>query len=201
MNYLAHLHLAPNDAQARIGNLLGDFIRPVHAQHLPLAMQLGMQLHRQIDQYTDAHPLVRHCKQFIAPERQRYAGILLDIYFDHFLARHWVQFHPQALPEFSQQVYAELAHYEGLLPKRLQEILPNMIRNDWLSGYQHLERVAQVLAGFAKYRIQRTSHFAAGIDDLKLHYTQLEAAFLAFYPQLINQTQQQAAFIAPHGQR
>jgi acyl carrier protein phosphodiesterase len=185
MNYLAHLHLAADNAPARIGNLLGDFLKPSHAAHLPAAMRDGMRLHLFIDHYTDTHPIVLASKKAIASERQRYAGILLDIFYDHFLAKHWPQFHPSALPDFSQQVYRELTEYHTLLPPRLQDILPNMIRNDWLTGYRDLERIEQVLAGFAKHRIKRSSAFAGGIDDLHTHYSQLENDFLRFYPELI----------------
>ncbi|WP_373975849.1 ACP phosphodiesterase [Chitinibacter sp. SCUT-21] len=194
MNYLAHLHLAPDDVEARIGNLLGDFLKPAHAQHLPATMQSAMQLHRWIDQFTDSHPIVAECKTWIASERQRYAGILIDIYFDHFLARHWAQFDQRALRDFSQQVYAELIEYDSILPKKLHEILPSMVKFDWLTGYQDLERIEQVLAGFARHRIRRQSHFAAGIDDLQRYYSHFEKAFLAFYPDLIAQTQLQAQY-------
>ncbi|QLG87156.1 DUF479 domain-containing protein [Chitinibacter bivalviorum] len=185
MNYLAHLHLAPDNEQARIGNLLGDFLKPALAGHLPMPMQTGMALHRFIDHFTDHHQIVIRAKRRIASERQRYAGILIDIFFDHYLARHWRQFHHQTLSDFSQQCYAELQKYDAILPKRLQEIAPSMIKYDWLGGYQDMERIEMVLAGFARHRIRRASAFAAGIDDLRLHYAQLESDFLTFYPDLI----------------
>lgn len=191
MNYLAHLHLAPDEEQARIGNLLGDFLKPALATHLPAPMQAGMTLHRFIDHFTDQHAIVIRAKRRIASERQRYAGILIDIFFDHYLARHWSQFDHRALSDFSQQVYAELQKYDAILPKRLQEVAPSMIQYDWLGGYQHVERIEMVLAGFARHRIGRASAFAAGIDDLRMHYGQLESDFMAFYPQLITAVQQQ----------
>jgi hypothetical protein len=101
MNYLAHLHLAPDDAAARVGNLLGDFLKPSHAGHLPQALQQGMALHRQIDSHTDSHPLVARSKQRIAAERRRYAGILVDIFYDHFLAQHWPRFSSMPLADFT----------------------------------------------------------------------------------------------------
>ncbi|MCW3479092.1 ACP phosphodiesterase [Neisseriaceae bacterium JH1-16] len=184
MNYLAHLHLAPDDAEARVGNLLGDFVKPANAGHLPPGIVAGMTLHRQIDRYTDAHPLFRLSKTHIAPERRRYAGILIDIFYDHFLALHWDTLAGRPLPEFTQQVYAELAERNALLPPRLQDILPRMTADDWLLGYRELDGIAATLRGFSRHRLSRPNAVAGGIDDLIAAYPILDAEFLAFYPQL-----------------
>ncbi|WP_047393916.1 ACP phosphodiesterase [Chitinibacter sp. ZOR0017] len=184
MNYLAHLHLAPDEAQARVGNLLGDFIKPAYAGHLPPALQAGLRLHLQIDQYTDQHPLIRAARPWFHPSRQRFAGILLDIFFDHFLARDWGQWHPQPLTTFTQQVYAELFSHWDYLPPRLQHNLPAMQQEDWLGGYRELARIERVLAGFARFRLSRPTPFAAGFLDLQANYAEFGALFQAFYPQL-----------------
>jgi len=188
MNYLAHLHLAPDDASARVGNLLGDFIKPAHASHLPPALQQGMALHRQIDSYTDSHPLVLQSKTRIAPERRRYAGILVDIFYDHFLAQHWGAFASMPLAAFTRRSYAELQHHRQWLPPRLLDMLPRMQAEDWLLSYADTAGIASVLRGFARHRIQRDNPVAAGIDDLLQQYASLEADFLAFYPHLQRQT-------------
>lgn len=184
MNYLAHLHLAPDDAAARVGNLLGDFLKPSHAGHLPQALQQGMALHRQIDSHTDSHPLVAQSKQRIAAERRRYAGILVDIFYDHFLARHWTEFASMPLADFTARSYAELEAHRQWLPPRLLEILPRMRAEDWLQSYAGLDGIAAVLRGFSRHRIRRTNPVADGIQDLKQHYAALEQDFLDFYPQL-----------------
>ncbi|MDN0073652.1 ACP phosphodiesterase [Crenobacter sp. SG2303] len=184
MNYLAHLHLAPDDAEARVGNLLGDFMKPANANHLPPGIVAGMALHRQIDRYTDAHPLFRSSKTHIATERRRYAGILVDIFYDHFLARHWEAFADQPLAEFTHQVYAELADRHAMLPLRLQDILPKMTADNWLLHYRELDGIASTLQGFSRNRLTRPNAVADGIDDLIAAYRELDAEFLAFYPQL-----------------
>lgn len=184
MNYLAHLHLAPDDAAARVGNLLGDFLKPSHAGHLPQALQQGMALHRQIDSHTDSHPLVAQSKQRIAAERRRYAGILVDIFYDHFLARHWTEFASMPLADFTARSYAELEAHRQWLPPRLLEILPRMRAEDWLQSYAGLDGIAAVLRGFSRHRIRRANPVADGIQDLKQHYAALEQDFLDFYPQL-----------------
>lgn len=184
MNYLAHLHLAPDDAAARVGNLLGDFLKPSHAGHLPQALQQGMALHRQIDSYTDSHPLVARSKQRIAAERRRYAGILVDIFYDHFLAQHWPRFSSMPLADFTSRSYAELQAHRQWLPPRLLDILPRMQAEDWLLSYAEVDGIAAVLRGFSRHRIQRDNPVADGIDDLLQHYAALEQDFLDFYPQL-----------------
>ena len=184
MNYLAHLHLAPDNPAARVGNLLGDFLKPSRAGHLPLPLQQGMLLHRQIDSHTDSHPLVRQSKNRIAPIRRRYAGILVDIFYDHFLARHWTSFSSMPLADFTARSYAELQAHRQWLPPRLLEILPRMQAQDWLGSYAETEGIAAVLRGFSRHRIQRDNPVASGIDDLLQQYSSLEADFLAFYPQL-----------------
>ncbi|KJV33559.1 hypothetical protein VI06_02925 [Aquitalea magnusonii] len=184
MNYLAHLHLAPDNPAARVGNLLGDFLKPSRAGHLPLPLQQGMLLHRQIDSHTDSHPLVMQSKNRIAPIRRRYAGILVDIFYDHFLARHWTSFSSMPLADFTARSYAELQAHRQWLPPRLLEILPRMQAQDWLGSYAETEGIADVLRGFSRHRIQRDNPVANGIDDLLQQYSALEADFLAFYPQL-----------------
>jgi acyl carrier protein phosphodiesterase len=184
MNYLAHLHLAPDDAAARVGNLLGDFLKPSHAGHLPQTLQQGMALHRQIDSYTDSHPLVAHSKQRITAERRRYAGILVDIFYDHFLAQHWSRFSSMPLADFTARSYAELDAHRQWLPPRLLEILPRMQAEDWLQSYANVDGIAAVLRNFSRHRIQRDNPVADGINDLLQHYSALEQDFLDFYPQL-----------------
>jgi len=184
MNYLAHLHLAPDDAEARVGNLLGDFVKPANAGHLPAGIIAGMALHRQIDRYTDAHPLFRLSKTHVAEERRRYAGILIDIFYDHFLARHWDELAGRPLPDFTRQVYVELGERYALLPPRLQDILPRMAADDWLLGYRELDGIAATLQGFSRNRLSRPNTVAGGIDDLIAAYPALDAEFQAFYPQL-----------------
>ncbi|QBJ79128.1 ACP phosphodiesterase [Aquitalea sp. USM4] len=184
MNYLAHLHLAPDNPAARVGNLLGDFLKPSRAGHLPVPLQQGMLLHRQIDSHTDSHPLVMQSKNRIAPIRRRYAGILVDIFYDHFLARHWTSFSSMPLTDFTARSYAELQAHRQWLPPRLLEILPRMQAQDWLGSYAETEGIAAVLCGFSRHRIKRDNPVANGIDDLLQHYAALETDFLAFYPQL-----------------
>lgn len=184
MNYLAHLLLSADTPQSRVGNLLGDFLKPHQAQHLPEALRAGMALHQAIDRYTDHHPIVRQSKARVAAERRRFAGILVDIFYDHYLARHWARFSDMPLEQFTARSYAELHALHGWLPERLQTILPIMERENWLLRYGELDGVAEVLSAFSRHRISRDNPVAQGIDDLTQHYAALEQDFLVFFPEL-----------------
>ncbi len=184
MNYLAHLLLSADTPQSRVGNLLGDFIKPHQAQHLPDALRAGMALHHAIDRYTDSHPIVRQSKARVAAERRRFAGILVDIFYDHYLARHWAQFHPLPLEAFTARCYHELHQQHQWLPPRLQTILPIMERENWLLCYRDIDGIAEVLQAFSQHRLSRPNPIGEGIRDLRERHAEFEQDFLAFFPQL-----------------
>jgi len=115
MNYLAHLYLGQGSAQSLIGSLMGDFIRGHLDESLPLAIRQGIWLHRKIDAFTDAHPVFRASKGRLRPPLRRYAGILVDVFYDHFLARDWALYSSVSLRDFSWSVYRTLhSHHERL---------------------------------------------------------------------------------------
>ncbi len=187
MNYLAHLLLAEATPEAWVGNLLGDFVKGAVGDlgdRYPVAIRQGILLHRQIDAFTDAHPVVQTSKARIAPERRRFAGVLVDMFYDHFLARHWQDYASIALPEFAEQVYHALQTHEVILPERLQRVLPDIIRQNWLTSYQDIDGIAYALQRMSR-RIHRTNPLALGIVDLQTHYDGLEADFRAFWPEVV----------------
>jgi acyl carrier protein phosphodiesterase len=186
MNYLAHVFLARATPALLTGGLLGDFVKGRIDDAWPAAMRTGIELHRAIDHYTDAHPLVTASRALIAPERRRFAGILVDVFYDHFLARHWPRHAELPLDRFTQHVYAVLWPQRREFPERLQRILPWMRADDWLASYADLDAVAAALRGMARRcrYAERARPLAGGIDDLHAHYAPLERQFLDFFPQL-----------------
>src|SRR6476469_1163611 len=109
MNYLAHLYLADNSPESILGNLLGDFVKCQAAFNIyPIAIKKGIQLHRQVDAYTDSHAVVRESKKLISNINKRYAGIIIDVFYDHFLAKNWLTYSSIPLNEFAANVYAIL---------------------------------------------------------------------------------------------
>jgi acyl carrier protein phosphodiesterase len=186
MNYLAHAFLARHDTELLTGGLLGDFVKGhIDGQYQP-GICAGIHLHRAIDRFTDAHPLIHASCTLIAPERRRFAGILMDMYCDHFLARHWPRYSPQPLTHFTRHVYGILWPQRHDFPERLQRILPWMRAEDWLASYAEIESLDMALHGLARrFRFaKRAQPLADGIHDLIAHYGKLEANFLDFFPEL-----------------
>ena len=186
MNYLAHAFLARATPALLTGGLLGDFVKGRVGDTFAPAVRTGIELHRAIDAYTDAHALVVTSRALIAPARRRFAGILVDVFYDHFLARHWPRHAELPLARFTQHVYAVLWPQRDSFPERLQRILPWMRADDWLASYAELDAVDAALRGIARrfHYAERARPLADGIDDLQARYPELEQQFLDFFPQL-----------------
>ena len=135
MNYLAHLFLAGPEPEALLGALMGDFVKGVLDERYPAAITRALALHRRIDTFTDAHPVTAASRARISPERRRFAGIMVDLFYDHFLARHWDEHAREPLDAFTARVYALLEQHDALLPERLRSIAPRMAQADWLASY------------------------------------------------------------------
>lgn len=191
MNYLAHMFLAGDTAEERTGALLGDFVKGSIEDRFPEAIRNGILLHRAIDRYTDAHPTVRASCMLVSDERRRFAGILVDVFYDHFLARHWRRYSAMPLNQFTQSVYAALGRDRGSHPPRLQQILPCMMRDDWLGSYGDLNAVDAALNGIARRfrRFRRAVALTNAIVELDRNYDAFEVHFLRFFPQLIRYAQ------------
>ncbi|MFY0731512.1 ACP phosphodiesterase [Pseudomonas sp. NFX15] len=182
MNYLAHLHLGGQRPGQLLGSLYGDFVKGrLQGQFAP-DIETAIQLHRSIDVFTDRHPLVDVALSRFSLTRRRYAGIVLDVFFDHCLARDWALYADQPLALFTSDVYRVLSS-EQQLPERLAKIAPHMVANDWLGSYQEFEVLEQVLRGISR-RLTRPEELAAAMQELRRLYEPLSEDFRLFYPQL-----------------
>lgn len=184
MNYLAHLFLSGRTPEAIVGGLLGDFVKGSVDERYSERVREGILLHRKIDRYTDDHEVVAASRRLISPLRRRFAGIMVDVFYDHFLARHWTSFAEAPLGEFAREVYAILECHQEQFPERLQYIVPRMVRDDWLVSYAELWRVRAALDGISR-RLRRSNTLAGGADELENRYGELEEHFLRFFPQLM----------------
>ncbi|QXH63225.1 ACP phosphodiesterase [Pseudomonas azerbaijanorientalis] len=182
MNYLAHLHLGGQRPGQLLGSLYGDFVKGrLQGQFAP-DIEGAIQLHRSIDVFTDRHPQVDVALSRFSLTRRRYAGIVLDVFFDHCLARDWRLYADQPLELFTSDVYRVLSS-ERQLPERLAKIAPHMVANDWLGSYQEFEVLEQVLRGISR-RLTRPEELAAAMQELRRLYEPLSEDFRLFYPQL-----------------
>ena len=183
MNYLAHLYLSEADDDALLGSLMGDFVKgPLDERYAPAIMR-GIALHRRIDTFTDAHPVVHASKARVSAERRRYAGIMVDMFYDHFLARYWPEFSAEPLAMFTQRVYEILARRSDILPERLQEMAPHMMRTDWLGSYAHVEAIHTALNNMGR-RFRRENRLLDSADELEQNYAGFEQDFREFLPEV-----------------
>ncbi|MBP9892021.1 MAG: DUF479 domain-containing protein [Planctomycetes bacterium] len=183
MNYLAHLLLADQSPASLVGGLLGDFAKGLDVSSLPPAVRAALLQHRRIDVFTDAHPLVRRSRARVSREFARFSGILVDVFYDHFLARNWQAHAHEPLHSFASRVYGALREHEILLPERLARVLPRMAREDWLCGYAEVENVGHALAGLER-RFSRPTGLSRALVELTGNYDAMHADFAEFFPQL-----------------
>ncbi|MDI6525283.1 ACP phosphodiesterase [Pseudomonas otitidis] len=182
MNYLAHLHLGGPAPHQLLGSLYGDFVKGPLDGRWPQGIEAGIRLHRRIDLFTDTHPLVRDARALFPAARRRVSGILLDLFFDHCLARDWTDYAEVPLPTFTGQVYRVLAD-QAALPGALARIAPRMAEQDWLGSYREFDTLAAVVGGMSR-RLSRPELLAGGFDELAERYQPLSDHFRRFYPEL-----------------
>lgn len=184
MNFLAHLYLSDNTPYSLLGNMLGDFVNGDFREKYNEEICRGIVLHRKVDIFTDSHEIFQRSKQRISNEYRLLKGIMIDIFYDHFLAKHWEDYSGVPLKEYCDQVYAVFNEYQSIVPPRLQRMLPIMISGNWLLSYRRLEGIEWVLKGMSG-RLSRQNKMAEGIGELRNHYEELEEDFREFFPQLI----------------
>ncbi|GIU29761.1 ACP phosphodiesterase [Shewanella sp. MBTL60-007] len=182
MNFLAHLHLADNSQTSLAANIAGDFAKG-SIEHFPKHLQQGIWLHRQIDQLTDSHEITKELLAAFPKSLTRAAPIIIDLSFDHMLAKYWEEYHHQSLEEFANKAYDAIDECEAL-PEQLVSIAPKIRKENWLVAYQTREGLNQTLASVAK-RVSKPEIFTGAQECVKKLDTEIEIAFRTFYPQLM----------------
>jgi len=186
MNWLAHLHLPEPTPACRLGSILPDFVSITALTGLPPEFQRGIQRHRQIDAYTDAHPIFRRSIQRLGPPFRRFGGILIDIYYDHFLARDWATFADTKLPDFAAEFYASFDTHWTDIPADARPRLQAMRAHNLLCSYREMDGISKVLTCIGG-RLRRPFDLAASISILERDYDTFRTDFHEFFPQLRGQ--------------
>ena len=183
MNFLAHLYLSGNNTNILIGNFIADGIRGNQFTHLHPEIQQGIVLHRHIDTYTDTHPIVRKSKRRLRERYGHYDGVIIDLFYDHFLAKNWNQYSAIPLDVYVKSVYKLLQEQVEILPTKTQQFLPHLIAYDWLYNYQFFDGMKAILNGMNR-RTHLKSNMDMAIEDLQNLHQEFENDFTLFFKDL-----------------
>jgi acyl carrier protein phosphodiesterase len=184
MNFLAHLYLAGNDEGLLIGNFIADGIRGKELDKYPDPIKRGIILHRKIDTFTDSHPVVRQTVSKLRKSSGKYAPVVSDVIYDHFLASLWKEYSPVSLKDYAHEKYTFLTLHKDEMPENMQELLKYMIRQNWLVHYAELKGIAKTLKSMSK-RVHFANNMATAILDLESDYTSFSEDFRLFFPDMI----------------
>ena len=183
MNWLAHLLLSEPSPAYRIGNLLPDLMPAAALTHLPAEFQRGIEQHRRIDAFTDAHPIVRRSILRVTAPRRRLAGVLVDIFYDHFLTCAWAEYAPMPLADFLAEFHGSIAQYRAVLPAEAYARLEQIRAANWLSSYGDVAGITETLRRMES-RFRRPVPLGEAGVELELAYEGFREDFREFFPEL-----------------
>lgn len=186
MNFLAHAFLAGAHEADQLGGLIGDFVKGPLPAGLAPELAAGVALHRAIDSFADRHPAFLASRARVSPERRRVSGVLVDLFYDHLLARDWSDYASEPLADYSARLYAMLHRQSDILSSAAREVSVLMHRHDWLGNYRHIDAVGQAIDRMAIYRLRRTTTLAGGIAEFVADSPGFEADFRAFLPDALS---------------
>lgn len=183
MNFLAHLYLSGDNHEIIIGNFIADHVKGNSVNLYQAGIRSGIALHRSIDSFTDNHLVVRAAVEKLRPGYRKYAGVILDMYFDHFLAVGWNEWSAEPLKQFTSRMYEVLSASYQILPARTRHMLPHMVKHDWLFNYSQFEGLHLALSGMA-HRTPFMSKMETAVDKLIDDYAFYQDSFRDFFPDL-----------------
>lgn len=189
MNHLAHLYLSQSNIDLMVGNFIADQVKGKQIESFSEGIQKGIRMHRSIDTFTDKHPIVMKSKKRLYANYHKYAAVIVDLFYDHLLARSWATYSPISLNSFAQNTYTFLASKREEMPERSKRILYYMTEGNWLSGYATENGIKQALSGLAS-RAKFDSKMEFSHLDLKKDYELYATDFKLFFPKLIEYTSQ-----------
>lgn len=183
MNFLAHLYLSGDDEELLVGNFIGDFVKGSQMDQYPDKMQKGIRLHRSIDHFTDHHDVVMKSKIRLREKFRHYAPVIVDVYYDHFLAKNWSNFSNIPLKQYTEDFYQMMKRYASIIPKGVTHMLGFMSRDNWLYSYQFIEGIDRALTGMSKRTKYENKMDEASIT-LEEYYNDFHEEFNQFFPDL-----------------
>ena len=180
MNYLAHFYLSYDNSELLVGNFLGDFVRKKEMDALPKRVQEGVFLHREIDRFMDTHEIVKKSKEKLK-RHGHYASVIIDVLYDHYLAKKWSSYHTIELNTYAGGCYNVLREYEHLFNEKATMFFYYMQKRNWIQAYPSVEGISRILYSMSKRTPYETTMGSAG-GDLEQCYTEFEKEFLEYFP-------------------
>ena len=184
MNFLAHIYLSGDNTEVTIGNFMADGIKGKDYKKFQKNIQIGILLHREIDTFTDAHKTVRKSTKRLHDKYGHYSGVIVDIFYDHFLAKNWDIYSTVSLVEYVDYFYDELEDNFDVLELRIQKLMPYMIADNWLLSYASIDGIRRVLEGMNR-RTKNRSQMNLAVNELEEFYSEFENEFTIFFQELI----------------
>ena len=183
MNFLAHIFLSGDNRNVQVGNFIGDFVKGSKYKDYESDVKQGILLHRAIDSYTDTHPIVRKSKKRLHKKYGHYSGVIVDILYDHFLAKNWKQYHSIPLHKYIENFYNFInSNFDSLTP-RIQKMMPYMIKENWLLSYASTEGIGKILDRMNQ-RTNYQSKMNLAVLELTTYYNEFEEEFTLFFKDL-----------------
>jgi len=183
MNYLAHAFLSFRQEEILVGNFLGDFVKGKMLHTFPMEIKNGILLHREIDLFTDSHPLVKAGQSYLRPQFRHYSTVITDIFFDYFLGKYWYNFSDQPLVAFTKETYLILEKHQEFFPERFTRMFYWMRKDNWLLHYGTIEGIQRSLTGLSK-RTRFDSKMELAHLALLEYESEFEMIFFAFFKDL-----------------
>jgi acyl carrier protein phosphodiesterase len=183
MNFLAHIYLSGDNDLLKIGNFMADSIRGHHYLDYPEEIKKGILLHRYIDTFTDAHPIYRKSKHRLHEKYGHYSGVIMDIVYDHFLAKNWSQYSNEKLEDYSESFYNLLKENYDVLTEKIKGMLPFMIARNWLVSYASMAGLEMILFQM-DHRTKNRVNMHEAIVEIQQFYTEFEEEFTLFFDEL-----------------
>jgi acyl carrier protein phosphodiesterase len=184
MNFLAHIYLSGVSDEFKVGNFIGDYVKGRDYDKFPPEIRKGILLHRGIDSFTDSHPIVRQSKTYFTPRYHKFSGIIIDIFYDHFLANEWNTFSDEDLHDYVNHINRLLLNYSDVLPEGIKKIVPYFIADNWFETYASVEGIGKILEMMSE-RTSLPYEDNYAIQVLKNKYHAIRKEFLEFFPQII----------------
>jgi len=175
--------LSGDDPMVKIGNFMADGIRGRDFEMYPKGIQKGIFLHRAIDTFTDVHPLFRQGTKRLHEKYHHYAGVIVDVFYDHFLAANWARYSDVTLMDFSQEFYKILEDHDELLSDKTRHMLPIMKRENWLFSYATPSGIESILKQM-DYRTKHRSKMGEAKTELLHFYDEFQEEFTDFFEEI-----------------